>query len=166
MTATFERSRRLVALAVVGALALVLALGGRAGAADDAFSLISPRDGVAVSSAEPPLFTARIASAPVDPGDGDKIAVFVRVSHRPALVDHGLIGYDAYVDQLHLVHSFDPRTPLYKERARRHSYDRYWLNRHGRTYYWQVYYVYCSGRSNDKDPSCFHAGPVRKVRVR
>lgn len=144
-------------------LAAALALAHPAVAGEPPFSTVTPRDGSGFSAHHPPTFSGRISRAPVDPTSGE-LAVFVRVSKSAHRNRNGLIGSGAYIDQLRLVGRAS-LTPLYRKVARRYRYARYWLNRKG-TYYWQLYYVNCAKDQATNKSTCYHPGPVRKLRIK
>jgi hypothetical protein len=167
MTAISDRRPRWLAVAAAVALALValLATAHRSVAAgeEDPFTDVKPAGGSVIVHGHAPTFSARIVDPPTDPME--TMAVFVRVSTSKKVDGKGLIGDDVYIDQLNFDHGSHDH-PRYSRAARPYSYDTYWLNQRGKTYYWQVYYIYCSAKASEKDPTCFHPGKPRKLRVK
>jgi hypothetical protein len=178
MTAISERASRPLARTLAIGLAVavglvLLATPQRSPAApaeaQDPFSAVTPSNGVTVGRARPPLFSGRLADPPDDPAasHGSTFAVFVRVSRHRQTGGHGLIGSDAYVDQLTLDRSSrNSGEPRFRRAAKTYDYKAYWLNQHGKTYYWQMYYVYCTAKGEQRGPECFHPGKIRKLRVK
>jgi hypothetical protein len=177
MTAISERApRRLTCAIAIGLAALTglvaLAVPVRSPAAalsageKDPFSAVTPLNGARVGGSRRPVFSGRLAEPPDDPIHGN-FAVFVRVSRHRQTGDHGLIGTDAYIDQLTLDRSSSSSAkPRFHRTAKAYDFKAYWLNQHGRTYYWQMYYVYCTAKDGQRAPECFHPGKVRKLRVK
>jgi hypothetical protein len=177
MTAISERVPRPLTCAIAIGLAaltglVALAIPHRSPAAalsageKDPFSAVTPRSGATVGHSRRPVFSGRLAAPPDDPTRGN-FAVFVRVSRHRQTGEHGLIGSDAYIDQLTLDRSSKSSAkPRFHRAAKAYDFKAYWLNQHGKTYYWQMYYVYCTAKDEPRTPECFHPGKVRKLRVK
>lgn len=123
---------------------------------------LSPRANRVVHSAkrDRPTFKVELTNSPGGKA-GTTYAVFLRASLKKTKRGGGLIGKEAYIGQMKQLNAGGRVFQLTPDSARDYTYGTYWLNRTGRSYFWQAYYIYCK-----QGQGCIHPGPVRRIHIR
>lgn len=120
-------------------------------------SVVAP--GGSVAKGDPPTFKVKLTKAGRDlVNEGGPYSVFVIVSPSPARDGQGVLRQQSAVF-LAEMKRVDGR--ILQATPKRRSYPEYWLNRPGRTYYWQPYIVRCAPGKTD----CKKEVAPRKLRI-
>jgi hypothetical protein len=136
-------ARKLIAAALVGALALVLATTAFA-ATKNGVTPVAPKAGAKVAIGKSPTFKIRVKG----PG-----TVWVHVCKRKKVDKEGVLCHRESIGQA------KKRKGVFQYKPKFFDYPAFWLNNAG-TYYWQAHRISCEGSSD-----CRQEGPIVKFKV-